>query len=163
MLGQGDIDLAEDTLNKAMEVAQVSGDKRVLFDILRNLALVAAKQGDRPLAIERMESALKLAEQLGSRALFGSAKHSLAKVYTQFCDADPDANAKAHAQFQEAADVLEDVGSDAQLARCLSNFGDFLLKQGERERATETLNRARAIFKRLEMNRQHDAVAAQLS
>ncbi|AWV89521.1 tetratricopeptide repeat protein [Bradymonas sediminis] len=163
LLGQGDTAQAEDTLNKAMDVAQVSGDKRVLFDILRNLALVAAKQGERPLAVERMESALMLAEQLGSRALFGTAKHSLAKVYTQFCDADPDAIAKAHAQFQEAADVLEDVGNDAQLARCLSNFGDFLLKQGERERATETLNRARAIFKRLEMNRQHDAVSAQLS
>jgi|GEM_PF-221470 len=161
-LGQGDIVQAEDTLNRAMAVAEVSGDKRVRFDILRNLALVAAQQGELRLATERMQNALSLAEQLGSRALFGIAKHSLAEVYTQFCDEDPTTVPRALAEYQEAADVLEDVGSDAQLARCLTNFGGFLLTQGQEERGTQKLKRARAIFKRLEMNRQHDAVTAQL-
>lgn len=162
LLGQGKTDYAEDTLNKAMEVAQITGEKRVLFDILRNLALVAAKQSDLPLAIERMERALELAEQLGSRALFGIAKHSLAEVYARFSDQQQSTIEKARAEYQEAADVLEDVGSDAQLARCLSNYGSFLLSRDERTRATEKLKRARAIFKRLEMKRQYDAVVAQL-
>lgn len=166
LVDQGDIPLAEDTLKKALAVATTAGDKRVLFDIYRNLARVSAEKHQLEPALEQIHAALNLSEELGSRVLYGIGKFSLAEIHAIFSQVEghqEQSRARALDAYQEASDVLEDVGSDAQLGRCLKLFGTFLMAYGEAARATDKLERAREIFKRLELKRQQDAVELQLA
>lgn len=165
LLDVGRLEEAEQHLGEAMQVAQESGDKRVIFDVLRNLAAVAADTDQRDLALERMEEALELAEQLDSTVLYGIGKHSLAEIHARYVDHPTHGESSqqdASACFKEAIDVLEDVGSESQLARCLSSFGEYLVGRGETDRGRAKLEMARELFERLDMKTHRDATAKQL-
>ncbi len=154
LLEEGRPGEAEEYLEEALAVAEESGDKRVIFDVLRNLAAVAVENTERTLALERMDEALTLAEQLDSTALYGIAKHSLAEVHAHYVDHPvhgESSRTDAPACFEEAIDILEDVGSESQLARCLSSYGEYLVERGETERGKQKLEQARELFERLEM------------
>ncbi|QDG54579.1 tetratricopeptide repeat protein [Persicimonas caeni] len=160
-----ELEAAQACLDEAMEVAEESGDKRVLFDVLRNLAALAVENGERKLALERIDEALALADQLDSTALHGIGKHSLAEIHARYVDHPThgdEAKDKAPACFDEAIDVLEDVGNESQLARCLSSYGEYLAGRGDASDARQKLERARDIFTRLEMPKQREAVDLKL-
>lgn len=164
-LKDDELEEAEACLDEAMEVADESGDKRVLFDVLRNLAAVAVENGDRTLALDRIDEALSLAEELDSTSLYGIGKHSLAEIHARYVDHPTHGEAsqeQAPACFEEAIDVLEDVGNESQRARCLSSYGAYLAGRGDAVGARQKLDRAREIFARLEMPKQREACDLQL-
>ncbi|MFP4598167.1 MAG: tetratricopeptide repeat protein [Persicimonas sp.] len=165
LLDAGRLEEAEEHLENAMRVAEETADKRVLFDILRNLAAVAAQNDDRDLAFERIEEAMGLAEQLDAQALVGIGKQSLAEIHATFAApgsaekdaAEADTEDEASALFGEAAGLLEQVGNEGQLARCLSAWGEYLVARGDAAAGTDKLQEARAIFERLGMNKLRQA------
>jgi tetratricopeptide (TPR) repeat protein len=160
LLTRDEVDRAERILNEAMAVTEDSGEKRVLFDILRNLGKVAQKQADRKVAIERIEEALTLANELESQVLLAMGIQSLADVHAAYVF-DPDlrdlSSLQAEALYKEAIAIFEEVGHEAQLARCMSNYGHFLLEVGQIVQGKKTLEMAGEIFKRLEIRKLWDA------
>jgi tetratricopeptide (TPR) repeat protein len=160
LLKEGRLDEAEAHLSEAMALADESGDKRVLFDVLRNLAAVALEDDNRALALERIDEALALAKQLDSTTLYGIGKHTLAGIHARYVDHSTHGEASLEAApgcFEEAIHILDDVGNESQLARCLSSYADFLIERGDALGARHKLDAAREIFERLEMPKQRDA------
>lgn len=163
LLAKSEVERAHDVLQQALGVTEDSGEKRVLFDVLRNLGKVAQKQADRDLAIERIEEALTLARELASPVLVAMGLQSLADVHAAYVfdlQLKEESSERAEALYREAIEILEEVGNEAQLARCLSNHGHFLVELGHLVRGKKKLEMAGEIFKRLEMRKLWDATEA---
>jgi tetratricopeptide (TPR) repeat protein len=156
----GEVDAASDLLERALEIAEESGEPRLVFDILRNLGQTALKQGDRDGAIEQIEEALEIAEELDSGALLGAGHQSMADVHAHFVfDAEfaQESVELAEVHYQIAAQTLSEVGNAAQLGKCLTAFGHFLLEQGDLVRGRQQLELAQDIFDRLQMHKLWEA------
>jgi tetratricopeptide (TPR) repeat protein len=137
---------------QALKIAEETGEKRVLFDITRNLGKIDLAEGDKESALERLGEADEIAMDLDSPALRAMAKRSLGDVYSHFLltEADEDkAAATAEMYFREAIDIFRDLGNESELARTLLAFGQFLQGRGEDFRATQYLDTAKEISDRL--------------
>ncbi len=153
-------DQAAEVLTQAMQVAEDSGEKRVLFDVLRNLSKLALKDSDRKLALERIGDALELARGLEAQVLIGIGTQSLADVHAHFIfdnELGQQSIALADNHYRDAIAILEEVGNESQLGRCLSSYGHFLVEQGQLVQGKKQLELAGEIFKRLEMRKLWDA------
>jgi tetratricopeptide (TPR) repeat protein len=149
-LRMDELDEAAAYLEKARDAAEESGDKRVLVDIHRNQGELLLRNGSPEDAVDEVEQALALAEELDSRTLTGVAKQTFAEILAELAD-DEAREDQAAELFEEASDILEDVGSESQLARCLSSYGDFLIARGNTIQGRQRLEVAREIFERLQM------------
>ncbi len=159
-LVMGSVDRATELLERALEIAEESGEPRLVFDILRNLGQTSLKRGDRDDAIEQIEEALDIAEELDSGALLGAGHQSMADVHAHFVfDAEfsEESIELAEVHYQIAAKTLSQVGNAAQLGKCLTAFGHFLLEQGDFVRGRQQLELAQEIFDRLQMRKLWEA------
>ena len=107
-LMEGDVSQAMDLLERALEVADESGEKRLIFDILRNQSQAAVKLMGREDALEIMDEALDLAEELDSQALLGIGLQSLADVHAHYVfDAAYSEQSKAQAAQKKARPSIQ--------------------------------------------------------
>lgn len=154
-LMKGDTGRAEELLVEAREVAEDSGERRALFDILRNLGKVALRHSDRENALGRINEALRIANQLDSQVLLAVGMESLAEVHAHYVfnsDFRDESVRLAEECYSDAIALLREVGNEGQLGKALSSYGRFLIERGEAESGRENLEKARAIFERLEMH-----------
>lgn len=163
----GDIRKAEEYLEEAIEVAEDSGERRALFDILKNLGRVAQKRSDRELAFERINEALSIANQLDSQILIAVGMESLAELHAHYVFNDQyreESIRLAHECYEDAIGLLRAVGNEAELGRCLSSYGRFLVESGDSDTGREQLEQAKEIFERLDMEglrkQNEDVIAA---
>ncbi len=63
----------------------------------------------------------------------------------------------AEVHYQIASQTLSEVGNTAQLGKCLTAFGHFLLEQGDLVRGRQQLELAQDIFGRLQMHKLWEA------
>ena len=150
---------AHDMLEDALEVAEESGEKRLIFDILRNLGQASLKQGARAEAIASMSEALAVARELDARVLEGIGMQNMADVHARYIfdeDYGQSSIEEAEHHYREGVSILEEVGNESQLGRCLASYGQFLVEQGEVIKGKQTLEQAQEIFKRLDMHKLWD-------
>ncbi|MGM0558549.1 MAG: tetratricopeptide repeat protein [Myxococcota bacterium] len=157
-----DLDDAQVYLSDAQDAAEASGDKRVLVDIHRNTGELLMRRGDMESAIEEVEEALALAGELDSRTLVGMAKQTMAEILAAVAEDDEAQGDRTGELFEEASQILREVGSESQLARCLSSYGEFLLQRGNKVQGRARLEVARDLFERLQMRGHWEATNAQL-
>ncbi len=151
---------AKNFLEDAFQVTEECGEKRVLFDVLRNLAKLAVRESDRELALERINEALRIANQLDSQVLIAVGMQSLADIHAHYVFDDElreTAVRLAEECFQDALGLLRQIGNESELARCQSAYGQFLIEQGDLDRGREQMESAGDIFKRLQMHKLHGA------
>lgn len=147
-------------LEEALEIAEESGEKRLIFDILRNLGASALKRLNRKEALEYMTEALLVAQDIDARTLIGIGHQSLADLHSKYIfdpDMGEDSMIDAERHYRRAIEILTEAGNEAQLGRCLSAYGHFLVEQGEVVQGKQKLEMAREIFKRLEIRKLWDA------
>ncbi len=148
----GELSKSRMYLEQAMDVAEDCGEKRAIFDILRNLGQLELKQGSREVALQHANDAMQVANQLDSTLLIGIGMQSLADVHAGsiFEGGEGESLRLAKECYEDAIDLLREVGNEAELGRCLSSYGKFLLEQGE-STGREQLETASEIFRRLDM------------
>src|SRR5690606_6205990 len=109
-------------------------------------------------AVASLTASLHIARDMESKLLEGLTLRSLGELYAQTLfdegsDDDETPVEKAEHSFQQAVELLTEVGNESELGRTLSAYGNFLLEQGKLEEGKVQLEQAKEIFSRLEMKR----------
>jgi len=134
--------------------AEDGGDRRVIFDIVRNLARLEMREFNREVALERINEALQIANQLDSDILIASGLMGLADIHAAsvFSASGQEDHARlARECFVDASALLTKVGNESELAKCLTAFGRFCLEQGDEVEGRAHLNASILVFERLGM------------
>ena len=152
----GDLEDAAERLQGALRITEETRARGIQVDVLRNLGRLAMLQGDIPLAVERVGKALQIADDAGLKLLEGLAWATLGEVHSRtLFDAGRDASeppgAEADRCFERAAEVLRQVGNEAELGKVLRVHGNVLIERGEVEAGKEKLEIAAEIFRKLDM------------
>ncbi len=137
-------------LSNAAILAEELGDRRLQSEVHRNLGVVHLRRNDLSLAREHLELSLSIAEDYGSREAIGMALRNLGELHAlTIGDDDADASRKPEGLFQKSIAVLEEIGSNKEVAKSLSSYGYFLLEHGETDKGKATLQRAADIFQKI--------------
>lgn len=123
--------------DEALQLAAETDQRIAAVRIYGRLARLSQRQGDEDAAIEALEQAVNLAETIpNQRALFGQALQHLAVAQ------DMAGMPVAMDTYEEALDVVREVGDSYGEAMLLINVGARLMSLGKREDATVILNHA---------------------
>lgn len=123
--------------DEALQLAAQTDQRVAAVRIYGRLARLSQRQGDEEAAIEALEQAATLAETIpNQRALFGQALQHLAVAQ------DMAGMPIAMDTYEEALDVVREVGDTYGEAMLLVNVGARLMSLNKREDATVILNHA---------------------
>jgi CHAT domain-containing protein len=142
--GLGELDLAKEYLEQALPIAVRTNDGRSQQAALRSLGNVAFLERDYATALERHRRALEIAASVSDR---GFLQLLVAKDLVALGRAGEAAEVAAQAKA-----VADDTGSDVLLAGALSAAGRAELLLGNAAGAAAALERAAAIFDRLDLH-----------
>jgi tetratricopeptide (TPR) repeat protein len=128
---------AWEDIERALELAQSSGDSWRLAEVTFQASLVSQRQGRWVLARRHAETAKDLFEQHGDRATVARLLNNLAGL--DHLLGDP---ARAVARLQEAFAIFVDVGLGVDAGYVLSSLADVYLSLGEFESAETQARKA---------------------
>jgi tetratricopeptide (TPR) repeat protein len=139
-------------LSNAAILAEELGDRRLQSEVHRNLGVVHLRRNDLSLAREHLELALSIAEDYGSREAIGLALRNLGELFALTLGDEEGAQPgrKPADLFAQSVAILEELGNEKEVAKSLSAFGYYLLEQGETENGKAHLEKAAAIFSKIE-------------
>ena len=155
-LQMGALKTAEASLANAAEISQECGNLQLLCEVQRNLGTIHLKNALYDEAVAALNASLSIARDLGAKLLEGLALKSLGELYAQTLFDDrqgQDPATDADHLFNQAITLLTEVGNDAELGRCHSAYGNYLLEQGDISNGKAQLELATQIFSRLDMKR----------
>ncbi|MBI2892296.1 MAG: tetratricopeptide repeat protein, partial [Deltaproteobacteria bacterium] len=160
------LESATTLLTEAALIADEIEDKRVVTEVRRNLGRVHMKQNDLAKARVELERSLDVAEELGTKQAIGVSLLALAELHslTLFDEgqaggesgtehpfaragAGPD---MAEGLYRRALGIFEEIRNENEMAKCLSSYGYYLLERGDTDSGREALERAAAIFRKME-------------
>jgi tetratricopeptide (TPR) repeat protein len=145
---------ARKSIERAAALAADIEDRRSYVDILRNLALVELREGNGQLAKQYCKECLELAESSRMRAMVARAQMAMGEAHaaTLFDEGGggPGGGA-AESHFRKAINLFRRLGNDAELARALRRFGEFLVERGEVAAGRKALEEAAGIGEHLEL------------
>lgn len=123
--------------DEALQLAAETNQRVAAVRIYGRLARLSQRQGDEEAAIEALEQAASLAESIpNQRALFGQALQHLAVAQ------DMAGMPVAMDTYEEALDVVREVGDTYGEAMMLTNIGARLMSLNKTQDATVILNHA---------------------
>lgn len=155
----GEFDEAHEVLAQAEALTNAIGERRIRFDVFRNLARIKQHRGELDKALDLIAQAQNLARQMDAPLLRGMALLTEGELHTAAIDSPLDlptpVDHMVHAEdcFRESIKLLQDIGDESELGRCLSAYGHFLIKQGLTIQGRKRLEMAKSIFARLNMRR----------
>ncbi|HYM16841.1 MAG TPA: tetratricopeptide repeat protein [Dehalococcoidia bacterium] len=131
-------DEAVKTFNEARALLDASGeeDAQLAGDVLRNIGTTHTLSGDLDAAIEELEEARRLLEQVGDLQGIGITCASLAQCYSR--RGEP---LQAIAALQRAQSAFERAGNTFDLGMTLNNTGMVYYELGEFEQALQVYER----------------------
>jgi tetratricopeptide (TPR) repeat protein len=152
-IAMGETVKARQRLEEAVQLARLMDDRRVLTDALRNLSDLEVQGGNAERARELAEEAREVAKRAGMREYEGRALLSLGEAYgaTVFDDAGSDSAESAKKYFAAAVELLRELDNQAELAKALSQYGEFLVERGNPDGGKMLLEEARQLFQKLGM------------
>jgi tetratricopeptide (TPR) repeat protein len=112
-----------------LAIAQEVGDRRGEGRALSNLGLAHEVLGNFTEALAYCSTALELAQKVGHRSLEGAVLRCLGNVQATFGQQD-----KATANYKASLVILDEVGDPLEGGRTRWAYGQFLIRQGARER-----------------------------
>jgi len=124
-----------------------------MADGLRNLGLLELQEGQPDKARSLVSESLEVARAAGMREYEGRALLALGEVHaaTLFDDTGKDPTEEAKQHFAEAVEVFRELDNQAELAKTLSRYGEFLVERGNPDGGKILLEEAREIFQKLGM------------
>ncbi len=128
--------------DSAMVIAEASGSRDVLGEILASQGMVLYYQGEYLLAVEHYEKAIEIFNELGKRDRESSNLLRLANTNYQLARYDV-----ALGQYQQALDIFEETNHVAGMNAVLNGMAMIYFSQEQFDKALETH------LKLLEMNR----------
>lgn len=151
---------ARQRLEEAVQLARLLDDRRVLTDALRNLSDLEVQGGNAERARELAEEAMEVAIRAGMREYEGRALLALGEAFgaTLFDDTGSDSAEKAKGYFAKAVELFRELDNQAELAKALSQYGEFLVERGNPDGGKLLLEEARQLFQKLGM-KARDAVS----
>ncbi len=157
-IAMGETVKARQRLEEAISLARLLDDRRVLTDALRNLSDLEVHGGNAAKARELAEEAMEVARRAGMREYEGRALLALGEAFgaTLFDDTGSDSTAQAEGFFSAAVDLFRELDNQAELAKALSQFGEFMVERGDADGGTVLLEEARKIFQKLGMRARED-------
>jgi len=144
---------ARQRLEEAVQLARLLDERRVLADALRNLALLELQEGQAEKAKSLAVESLEVAQRAGMREYEGRSNLALGEIHaaTLFDDTGADPTEKAKEYFAEAVEIFRDMDNQAELAKTLSQYGEFLVERGNPDGGKILLEEARHLFQKLGM------------
>jgi DNA-binding SARP family transcriptional activator/Tfp pilus assembly protein PilF len=122
----------------ALEAADSLGEPAISFVVHRRAGLAAARCGRHAMALEHLNHALELAEDLPSQAII---RHNLAQAWEQHGD---DREALNHAM--EALHRFSELDNPVWQAQALNGVGWYLTRLGEHEQAEPYCEKALLLY-----------------
>ena len=141
---QGRLDLALETIYKGEELALSQGNLRELAPIYHSLGEVWARKGFSEKADEFFAKSLELFRKQGDE--HGAAYNHLGMAITSRARGQ---FARAQEDFERAVGLFEKVGTPADLAYALGEFGEMWRQKGEPAKARALLDKAKRITRGL--------------
>jgi len=163
-IAMGETVKARQRLEEAVQLARLLDDRRVLTDALRNLSDLEVQGGNAERARELAEEAMEVAIRAGMREYEGRALLSLGEAAgaTLFDDTGSDSTEKAKGYFASAVELFRELDNQAELAKALSQYGEFLVERGNPNGGKVLLEEARQLFQKLGL-RARDAVSKKIN
>jgi tetratricopeptide (TPR) repeat protein len=152
-MAEGEVAGARQRLEEAVQLARLLDERRTLTDALRNLGLLELQEGHAEKAKALVEESLEVARSAGMREYQGRALLSLGEVHssTLFDDTGADPTERARSYFAEAVEIFRELDNQAELAKTLSRYGDFLVERGNPDGGKILLEEAKILFQKLGM------------
>jgi len=152
-IAMGETVKARQRLEEAVQLARLMDDRRVLTDALRNISDLEVQGGNTDRARKLAEEAMDVAKRAGMREYEGRALLALGEAYgaTLFDDTGTDSAQLAKEYFASAVELFRELDNQAELAKALSQYGEFLVERGNPDGGKILLEEARHIFQKLGM------------
>lgn len=162
-IAMGETVKARQRLEEAVQLARLLDDRRVLTDALRNLSDLEVQGGNASRARDLAEEAMEVAKRAGMREYEGRALLALGEAFgaTLFDDTGSDSTERAKEYFASAVELFRALDNQAELAKGLSQYGEFLVERGNPDGGKLLLEEARQLFQKLGM-RARDAVSKKI-
>ncbi len=161
-LDDGNASEARQRFEESRQLCTELDDKRILAQALQGLALVELEEGgDQAKALGLADKALRIAERGGFKDAMGHTYLVLAKAKakTLFDASGTDSGKTAEDFYEKATALFRELGNEAELAKALLEYGEFLAERADPERAENVLNEAKETMARLGMRGWRDAAA----
>jgi predicted ATPase/DNA-binding SARP family transcriptional activator len=123
---QGECQPARPILEKALEWARQTGDRRVEADSLRELGNVANRLVEYDVAVPLYEQSLRLSRELGDKRGESATLNNWASVEWDLGELDA-----AHEHFENALALYRELGNLPGEAKALNNLSNVLADQGD--------------------------------
>ncbi len=131
--------------DSARQITDRLGDKALTMTMLNSLGIIATDMGRSEEALAHFERAEKIAADLGDKVRIAVVANNQARVHLEFLG-DP---LKAHALFERALQLNEEIGNFQALAGLHNNVGRSWLELGEWDRAKEHMMKSLELASRL--------------
>jgi tetratricopeptide (TPR) repeat protein len=152
---------AQEQLALAARFGQKLGPRPQLLDWCAMIrAELAFLRGDLDAARKLCDDALRIARQCGGSFTAGIAHRILAQ---SLCGMDPAGFPEATRHLQSSLESLRFGQAMIEAARTEAVWGSLCLRHGQMEEAQRRLKSALAAFSKLDLQTEHDVVAAQLA
>ena len=147
-VGPGALAVAAEHLGEAQAIATTAGDRRMLANVLANLAYLAMQRGEHTTAIRQARLACEHARDIGSKRALGLAEVALGDVTigTSWLMNEPAGIAEGLAQLERGLNTLDEAGADVERASALEQKADILRKLGRPAEAQAAEAQAHALF-----------------
>jgi tetratricopeptide (TPR) repeat protein len=142
----GDRQKAFDREDRAMSVAQASGDRKIEGWSYADYAVVLNAMGDKKKAIDYANRGLTLLRETGDRAGEATALDNIGRAYVQTGE-----SRKAIGCFEEALRIYGDLQDRGMAAQMTGNLGSAYDNLGEYQRALEYHEKKLALLHELEI------------
>jgi DNA-binding NtrC family response regulator len=129
---------------RALELADRSGDLSLSAHALNQLGIGSYRAGELAIARDQSEQALVLYRRLGDELNAARVRNNLGLIHKNLCEWDT-----ALAHFRGALDVYERGGHFADTANPLMNLGIVQQKMGEWERAADSYRACESVLVRI--------------
>jgi len=145
----GELETARGHFEKYLEIYRSTGFPAELSLSYYGLGLLCLDSGDVKTARGHIEKSLSLAKKQGERNQEGSSTVALGRVMGK---ADPSESAKAEGVILEGIKLLAELGLKPNQAEGFLSLGELYADTGQKEKALETLNKAKGMFTEMGMD-----------
>jgi len=132
LLGRANYDQAKEIYELVVEIAEQSGDGKIMAGAVRGIGDVHRLQSDTARALEQYQKSLKISEDLGDKEGIARTLNNIGVVHYMQGD-----YAGVLEQFQKSLKISEELGDKVALSKTLNNIGEIYRMQGNYAEALE--------------------------
>ena len=144
-LVSGNVNEAEDSFKKALDLATKCEDSGGRLNALINLSVVERSRNEAAAAMTYLDQAIPLLKEVSDNHALGAALMELGATRSDLGKQD-----EALDSYKQAAEIFEAEFEPLSKAKALLAIGQVLIKQNKPKEAVTTLSEARDIFKDVE-------------